>query len=322
MDQSEKARKAITKLNPAQLIDISSFITRLIQDEATKVQMAARSSRLKDEACIRCGVVGRLQKWGTSKAGTQRFRCQDCRKTFGATTGTPVFRLRFRHEWNRYLTLMRSHIAVRTLRDEHDFRHHADTLLRWRHRFLGFMAPNPDPQLAGIIEADEKFFRTSYKGTRTWKKGGTIDGRAPRHRGGADQRGLSAQQVPVLTAIDRAGAIRQTRLPDIKWPSIIGAMTPWVEQESVICSDGHGAYPRVAVATNSEHIVAKQPGGANIRGLSIGRIDAYHRDVENLINRRCMGVSTRYLINYFGWARRITQHRPFGSGLMEEMMAA
>jgi len=51
---------------------------------------------------------------------------------------------------------MRSHIAIRTLRDEHGFKHHADTLLHWRHQFLAFMAPNPSPQLAGLIEADEK----------------------------------------------------------------------------------------------------------------------------------------------------------------------
>lgn len=38
--------------------------------------------------------------------------------------------------------------------------------------------------------------------------------------------------------------------------------------------------------------------------MSIGRIDANHRDVEDLINRRCTGVGARYLVNYIGWARR------------------
>lgn len=60
----------------------------------------------------------------------------------------------------------------------------------------------------------------------------------------------------------------------------------------------------------------------NAVGLSIGRIDAYHRDVENLVNRRCMGVSTHYLMNYFSWARRITQHRAFGDDLLTELLAA
>ena len=62
--------------------------------------------------------------------------------------------------------------------------------------------------------------------------------------------------------------------------------------------------------------------GHNTAGLSIGRIDAYHSDVENLINRRCMGVSTRYLMNYFGWARRMKQHKPFGNEWLMELMVA
>lgn len=322
LGQIERIRTAISKLDAAQLIDISHFIRDILESDATNVQMEARSARLKEGACIHCGVIGRSQKWGKSKSGTQRFKCGACGKTYSATSGTPVYRLRFRNEWNRYLTLMRSHIAIRTLRDEHGFKHHADTLLRWRHRFLAFMTPNPTQQLAGLIEADEKFFRTSYKGTRAWKRGQLLEGREARERGGANQRGLSAQQVPVLTAVDRSGAIRQSMLPNMQWPSFSQVMTPWIEPESVICSDGNQVYPAIAKATGCEHIRAKQPGGANVAGLSIGRIDAYHRDIENLINRRCMGVSTRYLLNYFAWARRQKQHEQFGSALMEEMMAA
>jgi hypothetical protein len=71
-------------------------------------------------------------------------------------------------------------------------------------------------------------------------------------------------------------------------------------------------------------MVAKTGGhGADETGeLSIGRVDAYHRRDENLINRRFMGVGTRYLMNYFGWARRITQHKPFGNDLLGELLVA
>ena len=62
--------------------------------------------------------------------------------------------------------------------------------------------------------------------------------------------------------------------------------------------------------------------GANSRHLSIGRINAYHRDVENLINRKCYGVATRYLMNYFAWQRRIKINpASFGSELFGEMLA-
>ena len=97
-------------------------------------------------------------------------------------------------------------------------------------------------------------------------------------------------------------------------------MTPWVETDSVICSDGNQVYASIAKQTGCEHMVAKK-GGANTSGVSIGRIDAYHRDIENLINRRCMGVGTRYLMNYFAWSRRIRQRKPFGGDLLAEMMA-
>lgn len=136
-----RIRSAISKLDVAEVIEIKSFIDNHIENEATTIQLEARSSQLKQGACIHCGVIGRSQKWGKSRSGTHRFICRDCGKTFSATSGTPLYRLRFRHEWHRYLTLMRSHIAIRTLRDEHGFRHHADTLLRWRHRFLAFLCP-------------------------------------------------------------------------------------------------------------------------------------------------------------------------------------
>ena len=208
----------------------------------------------------------------------------------------------------------------------HDLPLSIPTLHRWRHRFLSRLTTNPEQPLAGLIEADEKFFRTSFKGVRGWKRKDPPQLRRARRRGNAGVRGLGEQQVPTLTAMDRSGAICQTRLPDMKWPTIEATMAPWIEPESVICSDGNLAYQRVAQQTGCEHITAKvqrkNTAAGNAKGISIGRIDAYHRDVENLVNRRCMGVSTRYLMNYFGWARRITQHEPFGDDLLAQLLAA
>lgn len=260
-------------------------------------------------------------RWGKSKSGTQRFKCQNCKATFGATNGTPFFRLRNRHLWSKYLGLMGQHIPLWRLREVHGIALSLPTLHRWRHRFLTALVGDPTKPLSGLIEADEKFFRTSFKGSRGFRRGAPPQARRARRRGNANVRGLGDQQVPTLTAIDRSGAIFQERLPDMRWSSISEVMNPWIEPESVICSDGNLAYQRVAQQTGCEHMIAKT-GGVNTRGLSIGRIDAYHRDVENLINRRCMGVGTRYLMNYFGWARRITQHKPFGNDLLAEMLAA
>ncbi len=323
MSVANALKVRLKKLNASEVIELERFVSELVQRQAVSIAMERRVDQTTH--CVHCGMAG-LMRWGRSNAGTQRFRCRNCKASFGATTNTPLFRLRNRHLWSKYLGLMGQHVPLQRLRDHHGLGLSLPTLHRWRHRFLSVLVANPAQQLAGLIEADEKFFRTSFKGTRSWKRRTPPQDRRARKRGGADQRGLGNQQVPTLTAVDRSGAICQTQIPDIRWPTIEAAMSPWIESDSVICSDGNLAYQRVAQNTGCEHIVAKTKGKSiqtgNAKGLSIGRIDAHHRDVENLINRRCMGVLTRYLMNYFGWSRRIMQHKPFGNDLLGELLAA
>lgn len=61
------------------------------------------------------------------------------------------------------------------------------------------------PDTLVVFEADEKFFCTSFKGSRGWKKKDFPQMRRARRRGGAGVRGLGEQQVPTLTAVDRTG---------------------------------------------------------------------------------------------------------------------
>lgn len=316
--KTQRIKSSLSKLCAADVLDIEAFVSRLVQQQAVDIALERRS--VATTACIHCGMTD-LMRWGRSRAGTQRFRCQNCKATFGATNDTPFFRLRNRHLWTRYLGLMGQHIALHRLRDQHGINLSIPTLHRWRHRFLDRLTNNPTAPLAGIVEADEKFFRTAFKGTRGFRRNDAPQLRRARRRGGAERQGLGMEQVPTLTAIDRSGAIYQTRIPNLKWATISDTLEPWVEPESILCTDGNFAYIRAAAQAKCDHVVAKK-GGHNATHLSIGRIDAYHRDVENLVNRRCMGVSTRYLMNYFGWARRITQHKPFGNDLLAELLPA
>ncbi len=316
MISTDTLKNQIKALHARDVIDIEEFVSRLVQQQAVSVALERKA--IATEACVRCGSDD-IMRWGKSKSGTQRFRCLACKATFGATNQTPFFRLRNRHLWNRYLGLMGQHVSLKRLREDHRIPLSIGTLHRWRHRFLDRLTTNPTDPLAGIVEADEKFFRTAYKGTRDFKRGNPPQLRRARRRGGAQRQGLGMEQVPTLTAMDRSGAICQTRIPDLKWATISTTLKPWIEPGSVLCTDGNFAYGQAAREAQCDHIVAKTKNRATT--LSIGRIDAYHRDVENLVNRRCMGVSTRYLMNYFGWARRITQHKPFGGDLLAELLA-
>src|SRR3954449_5617451 len=155
------------------------LVERLSDEQRTALGRALASASGEPEAvrllerafaaaprCPHCGAE-RLQRWG-SASGLRRYRCQACRKTFNALTGTSLARLRKKACWLRYgealaagMTLAKAaaHCGV-----------HLTTSFRWRHRFL--RAPTAAREaLAGVVEAGEAFFRRSHKGFRRRGRG-------------------------------------------------------------------------------------------------------------------------------------------------------
>src|SRR5947199_9716002 len=127
--------------------------------------------RLLEEAflaaprCPHCAATA-VQRWGYA-SGLRRYRCTACRKTFNALTGTSLARLRKKECWLRYgealaagMTLVRAAARCGV---------HMTTSFRWRHRFLEAAVATQEA-LAGVVEADETFFRRSHKGSRRWRQ--------------------------------------------------------------------------------------------------------------------------------------------------------
>src|SRR3954467_2197956 len=183
--------------------------------------------------CPHCGAE-RLQRWGFA-SGLRRYRCQACRKTFNALTGTSLARLRKKACWLRYgealaagMTLAKAaaHCGV-----------HLTTSFRWRARFL--RAPTAGREaLAGVAEADETFFRRSHKGSRRWRRGDAPPERRPHRRGErASRRGPSAERVPALIPRARAGHTADAVLPGLGADAIAAALGPVVAADAVLCSE-------------------------------------------------------------------------------------
>src|SRR4051812_50121313 len=77
---------------------------------------------------------------------------------------------------------------------------HLTTSFRWRHRFLRAPAAAREA-LAGVVEADETFFRRSCKGSRRWRRAEAPLERQPRRRGErASPRGPPARRGPAVVA--------------------------------------------------------------------------------------------------------------------------
>jgi hypothetical protein len=85
-----------------------------------------------------------------------------------------------------------------------------------------------------------------------WVKGKPPEPRAARPRAwGATKRGLSGEQVPVLTALDNAGGVYEAILPSLT--AIEAALDGRIAAGSVVCSDGVAAYVKAAVKAGAEH---------------------------------------------------------------------
>jgi transposase-like protein/IS1 family transposase len=198
-----------------------------------------------DVKCPHCG-SNHMGKWGSS-AGLQRYRCksEDCRRTFNALTKTPLARLRKRSLWQANLDCMFDGLPLWRVAEELGIS--ITTAFRWRHRFLKAPTHNKPDEVTGIIEADEMFFLESFKGKRT------IHNRPARKRGGVGSKKLKEDRIPVLIVKDRSGGLTDFVLDSPSKEEIHEALSPIVNAESVMCTDGASAYKTFAKAHGIKH---------------------------------------------------------------------
>ena len=155
-----------------------------------------------------------------------------------------------------------------------------------------------------MVEADETFFRRSYKGSRRWRRAEEPLERRPHRRGErASKRGLSAEQVPALIARDRAGHTADAVLPDLA-AAVAAALGPVIASDAVLCSDGAKAYAAFAAACGIRHEPINVAAGVRVRdgAFHVQNVNAYHGRLKGWMGR-FNGVATRYLPNYLGWRR-------------------
>ena len=258
------------------------------------VVLQGRAENIK--GCPHCGSVS-FQKWGRYN-GNQRFRCRDCAKTFSPITGTPLAGLRYqeRHIANAHcmvagMTVRQTALALGVS---------VPTAFRWRHRFLDAMSRANPNELSGIVEADETFFRESFKGQKK-----NLPRPAKRRGEPASQRGLSREQIPVLVARDRSTGKTLTKVIPSRSAKDIGkALVPALAMDVVLCSDNASAYRTLARALGIELRCLPANPKKRRKGevYHIQNVNAYDSRLKGWMFR-FRGVATKNLPNYLGWHR-------------------
>jgi len=167
------------------------------------------------------------------------------------------------------------------------------------HRFLAEPGTHKPEQLKGIVEADETFFRESFKGKR---HGMT----RPTHKRGtpASKRGLSAEQIPVLVCRDRSGCTSDYVLEKDDARHISSALKPVLASDCILCTDSSKAMGAAAREIGITHRPVNLAAGIRVvaRVYHVQNVNAYDSRLKNWMHR-FHGVATRYLSNYLGWRR-------------------
>ncbi|WP_417067145.1 IS1595 family transposase [Niveibacterium terrae] len=251
--------------------------------------------------CPHCHAeAGNLRPWGFTR-GLARYRCQCCRRTCTALTGSSLARLQHPDQWSAYAQALIDGLSVRAAAQICGLS--KNTSFLWRHRFLALIAEHRDEHEAGIVEAGETFFRESFKGQRHIP-------RPARQRGGLGRApDTDAAQIPVLVVRDRSGHTADFKLDRLDAAQLAERLKPLVYADVLLCTDDAAAYADFARAAQLTHVAVREPPGRRSQGgaYHIQNVSAYHGRLQSWM-ARFHGVATRYLDNYLGWRRMLERY--------------
>ena len=232
--------------------------------------------------------------------GMQRYLCRNCKKTFNLATNTILADTKKDMEtWRKIFDCMMQGLSVRKtaaicdISSKHAF--------RLRHKILDALQNmHRAVRLDGIVEADETYFRVSYKGNH--KQDGFMMPRVAYMRGEpAFKRGISNEQVSVPCAVNLDGKsiARVANLGKSSSEDLINTFSGRIRKASFLCCDG--AYGYNALARHEGIDVVHFPGEKRHNGIiGIQHVNNYHARLKEFL-RPFHGVATKYMNNYLVW---------------------
>lgn len=177
------------KMRFMQMLGMPTKMTEII--DSTTMEEFLDKYRFHDGVfCPHCGLVD-CKKNGKTKTGHQRFVCKGCGKTFTYATRTIFHGAKLDLEtYMKYVHCMMHGMTVRASAYECKISKNAAFFLR--HKILDALQEmQAKVKLDGIVEADETFFRISFKGNHSNSERFTMP-REPHLRGErAKKRGVS-----------------------------------------------------------------------------------------------------------------------------------
>lgn len=287
------------KMRFMQMLGMPPQMTEII-DSSTMEEFLGKYRFHNGVCCPHCGLVD-VKKNGKTKTGHQRFQCKGCGKSFTYATRTIFHGAKLPLDtYLRYVHCMMHGMTVRATAYECRISKNAAFFLR--HKILDALQEMQSKvKLDGIVEADETFFRISFKGNHSRSQFFSMP-REPHMRGErAKKRGISLEKVCVPCAVNRDGkSIAQiANLGRASVRSISSVFGGRISPDAVLCTDKHNAY--VGFAEREGINLLQLKSTQRVSGtLGIQHINGYHSQLKTFMER-FHGVATKYLNNYLVW---------------------
>lgn len=291
----------ILTLTDIQQENLLNYISEILSLSPVSMRDCREARFSKGKTCPHCE-SNDLCKYGSS-SGKQRYKCKSCHRTFTDFSKSVLSSSKLPlADWLEYAKCMILGFSIR--RAAVQIGVCVKTSFYMRHRILDAIRFYIGMgHLEGIVEMDETYFAESFKGNHV--KSGFKMPRPSRKRGKeVTKRGISSEQICVLTGLDRQGNIYAELVCKgrMKSSDLSRALKGHIEVGSILCTDSHKSYIQFVEDFELEHKRIESGKRRTDDFYNIQRLNSFHSRLK-LWMSRFKGVSTKYLANYLYWMK-------------------
>jgi len=265
-----------------------------ISEETLKQRQELRNSVVKKvDICPHCGSA-KFIKWGHYK-GENRYLCSECKRTFTATTGTPLHCLKKTDAFLDYTTVMFSDGFTSIQTQAKRVGISQTTAFEWRHRALIALRTEVGV-FKGVTEMDDVWFRYSQKGRKGLKYS--------RERGRSSHKGDNNFVSKLLVTKERDAAeldISFVKIGRLSAQDISAKLSGKFEKTATIVSDKHPSIQKFAQDEGVEYQSFKASEHSKNQTIHVQTVNQIAGSLDTGLNRILRGVSSKYLQNYATW---------------------
>ena len=295
-----KLENYLEQLNPSDLKKIIEFTNKLftkkINDRLTNQDCQ------KSELKINCPICKSINiKRNGHKNGTQRYLCKNCHKSFSITTNTILYHSRIKYwQLKEFIKCLLDIKPVEEISKQTKMSKTQAYYLEIK-LFKALEETYNNVKLKGVVQADEKYFRISFKGTKH-----NDMPRETRHSGSQNLKvGINNELICVVVAIDEFDniIIKVVGNGTASSNMIEKALGGKICENSILVTDSKNSYIKFAKDNN---LMLKQiPDGKYSVDCkyNLSEVNELILELENYITYSKKGVSSKHLQQYCNFIR-------------------